>query len=1029
MLVLAFAALALQSASPQAAELFEKQVRPVLTRRCHSCHSAARQFGNLRLDTRDNALKGGGRGPALVAGNAAQSLLLTAVKRTGALKMPPDEPLTAPEIAALERWIDAGAPWPADLATKPARSQKHWAFEPVAPVQIPVVPNTTHPIDRFLRLRLFSEGVFPAPPADRATLVRRVSLVLTGLPPTPAEVDAFLRDRSPKAFDTLMDRLLRSPHYGEHWARHWMDVVRFGETLGYEWNYEVLGAWRYRDYLIRAFNNDVPYDQLVREHLAGDLLPNPRINPDLQLNESIIGTAFFRLGEAGHDDCVEFREICLDQVDNQIDTLGKAFQGLSVSCARCHDHKVDPIPTADYYALQGVLLSSRPVTHTLDTAAPFRARRERLAALKGQLKSELATVWRRQAGEIELQPSAEAPFDSPLKALSADWAATVAAFRKEEESRRTFNSTNFEALSDWYPHGLALDAKPSPPGEFAVSPDGDSIVSEVFPSGWYSHTISEKLNASLRSSVLPKDKKFVTLELLGGKVGAIRTVIDNGQIGEVYQTIDKPRLGYLRLSTQDKAKNLPVYLELLTKHDNPRFPDRPGRLKKNEVSLLDQPRSFVGLRRAYLHDIEAEPKPNLSWLNRLYTDEKPADVPARIRQIALDVIAKWRDGTATDDDVRWLNWLLGEGFISNCKDSTPEITQLLIAYREAESNLPEPRTISGLGEDAPGFDVPILPYGNWKSPGKTVHRGFLQLVSTGSVEGSASGRLQIANWIASEKNPLTARLMVNRIWHHLFGQGLVTTPDNFGRLAEPPSHPELLDWLAAEFAAHNWSIKHIVRLIASSQAFQQSSIASGRSREVDPRNRLLQHYPLRRLEAESIRDSILSVSGRLDRTLYGESIHPYREKPQDYRRLFSGPLDGAGRRSVYLKVTRMEGTRFLDTFDYPAPLVARGARDVTNVPAQALTMLNDPFIVQQSRLWAENVIKREKDTVDSRLDSMFFTALSRLPSKDERDRFSALLYRVADDVGIARVDILAACDVWKEVAHALFNLKEFLYIQ
>lgn len=1029
MFVLAFAALALQSASPEAIEIFEKQVRPVLVRRCHSCHSASRQFGNLRLDSRDTALKGGSRGPALIAGNAEQSLLITAVKRAGALKMPPDEPLTAQEVAALERWIAAGAPWPAETGTKPAANQKHWAFEPVRPVEVPVVPNTTHPVDRFLRLRLFSDGIFPAPPADRATLIRRVSLVLTGLPPSPAEVDAFLRDRSPKAFDNLLTRLLDSPHYGEHWARHWMDVVRFGETLGYEWNYEVLGAWRYRDYLIRAFNTDVPYDQLVREHIAGDLLSNPRINPQSRINESLIGTAFFRLGEAGHDDCVEFREICLDQVDNQIDTLGKAFQGLSVSCARCHDHKVDPIPTADYYALQGVLLSSRPVTHTLSTPAQFRGHRERLLALKSKLKSELAKLWLDEGSQMKLQAAPDATFDSPTKAISSDWSASIAAFRKEDEARRAFNSANFTPLSDWYPHGLALDADPSSPGDFAVSPDGDTIISGIFPQGWYSHSLSEKLNASIRSNVLPKDKKFVTLELLGGKVGAVRTMIDNGQIGEVYQTIDRPRLSYLRLSAQEKAKNLPVYLELLTKHDNPRFPDRPGRLKKTEVGLLDQPRSFVGLRRAWLHDVEAEPKPDLAWLHRLYTDEKPGDVSARIQQIAVEAITRWRNDASIDDDIRWINWLLDEGLLSNCKDATPEIAALLASYRRAEADLPEPQTISGLGEDAPGFDVPILPYGNWKSPGKTVHRGFLQLVSTGSVEGSSSGRLQVAHWIANEKNPLTARLMVNRIWHHLFGQGLVTTPDNFGRLAEPPSHPELLDWLAAEFVAHNWSIKHVVRLIATSQAFQQSSVASARSREADPRNRLLQHYPLRRLEAESIRDSILSVSGRLDPTMYGESIHPYREKPQDYRRLFSGPLDGGGRRSVYLKVTRMEGTRFLDTFDYPAPLVARGARDVTNVPAQALTMLNDPFIIQQSRQWAEILVKREKDTVDSRLDHMFFASLSRLPSKDERDRFSALLYRVADDLGIARADILATCDVWKEVAHALFNLKEFLYIQ
>lgn len=1013
MILLALAALAAQSVSVDT-DFFEKRVRPVLVRRCQGCHGASRQFGGLRLDSRA-ALEQ--RGTASI---------LSAIRGTGKAKMPADGPLAPPELADLELWLSAGAPWPVENASKPREESKtHWAFEPVKRVEPPFFPNTAHPVDRFIRLRLGSEGLFPAPPADRRTLIRRLSFVLTGLPPTPSDTDQFLRDNSPNAYENLVDRLLKSPHYGEQWARHWMDVVRFGETLGYEWNYEVLGAWRYRDYLIRAFNEDIPYQQLIREQIAGDLLPRPRVNSKLGINESLIGTAFFRLGEAGHDDCIEFREICLDQIDNQIDTLGKAFQGLTIACARCHNHKVDPIPTADYYGVQGVLLSSRPVTHTLDTGEVFAGPLERLKRLKQRIRRELSAVWLREAENMRITPDAKAGFDHPARAL-ANW--DVTGFRKEAAARVQDNGEKFVRFDEWYAKGLGLREGRSKPGEFFVSSSPDGIITGIYPSGYYSNALSDKLNGSLRSGILPRVKKFVSLELMGGKLGAVRTVIDNGQIGEVFQTLNKPELGWVKLPTQEKAKNLPVYLELLTKHDNPRYPDRPGRLRKDELPWLGQPRSFIGLSRAYLHDVDAAPKGDLGWLERLYRDEKPPDVSARLRQIGSEAIIAWRDGTATDDDVRWLQWMLEEGVLSNCHDTAPKLTGLVADYWKAEAELRGPQTVSGLGEDGPGFDVPILPYGDWKNPGKVVPRGFLHLVSQGKTSSMGSGRLDLAEWIATEKNPLTARVMVNRIWRHAFGEGLVNTPDNFGRLAEAPSHPELLDWLASEFVRDGWSIKKMVRLLVTSQTFRQSSVPSWRAPEVDPRNRLLQHANTRRLEAESIRDAMLRVSGRLDETMYGESIHPHREKPQDYRRLFSGPLDGAGRRSVYLKVTRMQGARFLEAFDFPPPLVARGARDVTNVPAQALALLNDPFVVDQARVWAEQLIQRQRDTIDSRLEVMFETALSRGPTGAERERFRQFVFQIVDLQGIPKEAMMSACEVWREVAHAVFNLKEFIYV-
>ncbi|HEY2981165.1 MAG TPA: DUF1549 domain-containing protein, partial [Anaerolineales bacterium] len=395
-------------------EFFEKQIRPLLVKQCISCHGQDQQFSELRVDSRASLLKGGKRGPAIIPGDATLSLLAKAVRHEG-LKMPMGSKLTPEEIAAIEKWISLGAPFPSGSAVSSAAApgfyekikKEHWAFQPInrlLPLTLPEKEggpaNAVHPVDSFVRAALSNAGLKPAEPADRQTLVRRVSLVLTGLPPTPLEVDLFVRDASPEAYARLVDRLLASPHFGERWARHWMDVMRFAETFGNDWNYEIKGAWLYRDYLIRAFNQDVPYDQLIREHLAGDLLQKPRINAKEGINESIIGTSFLRLGELGHDDCIRFRQIRTDVVDNQIDTLGKAFQGLTVACARCHDHKLDPIPTSDYYALYGALTSARMVMRNADTPDVNAAAKQRLRELKPLIRSELAKQWIQETSVI-----------------------------------------------------------------------------------------------------------------------------------------------------------------------------------------------------------------------------------------------------------------------------------------------------------------------------------------------------------------------------------------------------------------------------------------------------------------------------------------------------------------------------------------------------------------------------------------------------------------------------------------------------
>ena len=659
-LVSALCLLAMQAmaqAPPQRASVddafFEARVRPVLAVNCYGCHGPEKQANMLRVDSRESLLRGGKRGSALVPEKPEESLLIQAVRHQG-LQMPLGGRLEDSEIDALEEWVRGGAPWPAAAvaeATGDGRYERlvrdHWAFQPVGKAPLPEVAEArwSHPADRFIFRALEEKGLSPAEPAGRRMLIRRLSYVLTGLPPTAEESDRFAADDSPEAYERWVDRLLHSPRFGEHWARHWLDLVRYGETRGYEWNYEIIGAWRYRDYLIRAFNADVPYDQLVREHIAGDLLEKPRIDSAEQINESMIGTAFYRLGEAGHDDCIKFRGIGLDVMDNQIDTLTKTFQALTVSCARCHDHKMDPIPTEDYYGLYGILNSSRVVVHSIDTPDVYADSMARLRDLKERIREELAKLWLREAEDVEsylarLTPLQGTPANSEdgldrerleawrtvltcpdhgwgdpgrpwallldqtasgKKSMALAAGEIVDRYREEAAERAEFNRVNFETFGDfrshvnpdWRASGPGLHDGSSDSGEFAVAGEGDRAVSGIFPAGVYTHAISNRLNGALRSPELPKNKKYLSLRAMGGMLGAHRTVIDNCAIGEKYQILGSNRLQWNKLKTFAEQDRLPVFVELITKWENPRIPDRPRRLK-GPLEYIDTPTSYFG---------------------------------------------------------------------------------------------------------------------------------------------------------------------------------------------------------------------------------------------------------------------------------------------------------------------------------------------------------------------------------------------------------------------------------------------------
>jgi hypothetical protein len=1022
-------------------EFFERKVRPVLVTRCQGCHGAEKQFAALRLDSRDSILRGGMKGPAAVPGQPEASLLIRAVRHLGP-KMPMGEKLPEAEIAVLEEWVRAGMVWPA--GGKPAAAgfydkllREHWAYQPVRPVT-PPAGRAAEAVDRFLDAKRSAAGLAMAPPAERRVLARRAAYVVTGLPPEPGLLEPFLNDRGAGAYERYVEALLASPRYGERWARHWMDVVRYAETYGYEWNYEIQGAWRYRDYLIRAFNLDVPYNQFVREHVAGDLLAKPRILDGR--NESVLATAFYRMGEMGHDNCNQFREIRTDVVDNQIDTLTKAFQGATVSCARCHDHKIDPIPTEDYYALYGILNSSRAVARTLETQAAAPAG---LAELKTAIRQELASAWlagtRTLGAELRaaLGGGAEGSrWSQLLKREKVDLADPLAVFAhsgetyaKEAAARERFNREKFVTAADftqgvpagWSAEGLGLQAGLARTGDFAVATEGQAALEGIFQAGLVTNLVTDRWNGSVRSPLLPAGKKFVSLQVMGGKFAARRVIVDHCVIGEDYDLIETPRLRWERVSTKDAGK-FPVYLELNTRTDNPRFPDRPGRLKK---ALDGSGRSYFGVTRVVYHDEEAAPQETLEHLRELWE----APTAERFQERAQRAIRAWEAGSATAADVTWLQWLVENGVVENSRDLTPALRGLTERYRAAEAGLAEPTVVAGMGDFDAGADHPIFLAGSAVSPGPVAPRHFLTLMPAKlkAVGPQGSGRRELAEAMASAENPLTARVMVNRIWHHVFGRGIVASTDDFGRNGAAPSHPELLDYLAGEFVREGWSVKAMVRRLVTSAAFRQGSAAAAGARAKDPGNALVHHYPVRRLEAEAVRDTLLAVSGRLDGTLYGPSVQPHRGEPQEHRRLFQGPLDGNGRRSIYVKITRMEGPRFLEIFDFPSPLQTRGNRDVTNVPPQALAMLNDPFVLEQARVWARALTAQRDDAVDARVGRMFLAGLGRPATEAELGAWRGLVGEFGERHGAA--DLLGSEAVWADVAHTLFTLKEFLYLR
>ncbi|MDA0372757.1 MAG: PSD1 and planctomycete cytochrome C domain-containing protein [Planctomycetota bacterium] len=1072
---------------------FERAVRPLLVARCVECHGPKKQKSGLRLDHGDFIRRGGARGPALIPGEPDQSLMIQAARCEHAdLAMPPKGQLSADELAILEDWVEDGAYWPDEPAPSTstddrapfdldARRASHWCWDAPAAVEPPDVEDTRfvqNPIDRFVRARLENAGLDAAPAASREAWLRRLTFDLTGLPPTVEAVHAFVSDpRSDElARADVVDAMLPTLAFGERFARHWLDLVRYAETMGHEFDFPMAQPWRYRDYLIRAFRDDVPYDQLIHEHIAGDLLPEPRRDPETDLPESPIGTASFWFMDQTHSP-VESRQALSDRIDNAIDVTSKTFLGVTVACARCHDHKFDAISTEDYYALFGVLESSRYTLFSLESraipelaSAALDTRQKAAAAifdavepsvlaplveaaieapapapppadeaakaetlrLRSERISELAATHRVDRSMLERFAAAlhadGATLDvghpmHPLRAMAQGLELGEHAWTSPGEAETRENDellfdpardAHDEPGATWFTQGAAFGVHTDVP---TVTPDPASPRVGIL-AGTLAHSgaASPKLAGTLHTRDFAIERRYLHV-LAAGDEGRINVVVDGFNLirdpiyGPLKQIVTHGDLRWhtfdLRMWTGHRA-----YLQAVDApaHD-PADPSRGGGYKED---------AWLAVGAAILSDERRPPpspnaQPPIRWLGK-NPPTTARELGGRYAAALEAALADLRRGRAARPGALALvGWLGQHGLLPGVAPDTA--ARPLSACRDADAAIPSP-TVLGATTDGPGITPRVHIRGSHRTLGTPVARRFLSALDDREFAAAGSGRLELARHIASPDNPLTARVIVNRLWHHLFGAGLVPTVDNLGVLGKTPTHPELLDWLATRFVEDGWSIHRSIRRMVLSETYAMSSRGADPAATAhDPENALLHAGRIRRLQGEAIRDALLALSGRLDRTPFGPPVAVHLTPFMDGRGRpgRAGPLDGAGRRSVYLEVRRNFLEPMFLAFDTPAPFSTVGARGRSNVPAQALTMMNAPLVHELTRAWSERVLAIPGLDEGARVRRMYREAFAREPRPDEAAAAAAFLAEGGDDA-------------WAAFAHVLANVKEFVFI-
>ena len=1065
-------------------EFFEKQVRPLLSRRCYRCHSRTAKSlkAGLRLDSLAGVQRGGESGPVLVAGQPSASRLIQAIQYQGDIEMPPDGKLSQEEIAILVRWVKIGAPWP---TARPGlsvvdsnagfplqqRRREQWCWQPIDNPQAPLPEDdwSFSTIDRFVLSRMREHGLRPSSPADRSTWLRRVTFDLTGLPPSPAEVVAFETDTMPHAHARVVERLLGSPRFGEHWARRWMDLVRYAETKAFESDYTMPYAYRYRDYLIRAFNWDVPYDQFVREHIAGDLLKRPRRNPVDGSLESPLGPGYWYLNDGHHGPT----DIHADEVrvfENMIDVTGKVFLAQTIACARCHDHKFDPITARDYYSLYGILASSR--FDYVNTVSPevLAVHRANLQQQRDQIVHELLRIWQSDVRMLR-ERLVKAQSLEPLQGLAAwrqllDFALQVesksaiqdsqslaaplrpiaeilttfddqrtAAWRKWSQrapsnSPKRLGDSHDQMFGDWRTSGEGFGSRPATPGTFVLAHTGGRVF-QAMVRGPAAGQLTSRFGGSIKSPTFELGPALSVR--VKGRHARVRLFVQHYElVGQgvttrsLDQKVNSDEWQWITINT-DLWKGLRAYVEVLHNGDEMQVvtlrQHAPTHADDGYVALDDLtvggPRQLLGLDD-YAH----------AW-------RMVGPVPvSRLRAafVILDridgLLNRWdrNELTVAESDVFDALTQPG-GILAATVDRTVKLATLVRTFREQRQRVPKPVYGRSLA-DSYGRDEPIHLRGDHQNMAATaVPRHFLAALDASPLAGPGSGRLEWAAHVVDPANPLAARVIVNRVWSYLMGRGIVSTVDNFGAMGTRPTHPALLDHLAYRFRQDDWSLKKLIRKITLSKTYRLSTQPSSAAQRSDPSNRWLSHMSLRRLPAESIRDAILMASGRLREQMFGPSVPvnlqqtiPSRSKPK-----LDGPLDGAGRRSIYVEMRRNYLPNFLRAFDLPNSSITCGRRGVTNVPIQALTLMNDPFVTEQARVWAERIVAASGSFRD-RIDLLHYTAFARPATDREHTRCHNLFIELAKQFDIVESTGKGDVRLWMELCHLMINRKEFIFL-
>ena len=1223
------------SATDEQLRFVKEKVLPLLEARCFECHKAsAEPKGSLVLSGRKAMLIGGDSGPAIVPGKPDESILMEAV-RYESFEMPPRSRMPEAEVAILEKWIADGAYWPEDMDAAPIenaefpleeRRQSHWAWHPIASPKIPQVANpewNKNAIDAFVMSRLQSAQIDAATEADRYTLIRRMYFDLIGVPPSIEQIEAFVNDSrdNETAMAKVIDELLQSIHFGERWGRHWLDLVRYADTLGHEFDYPLHNAWQYRDYVIRAINADLPYDDFIREHVAGDLLTQPRLHVMEGYNESVIATGFWYLCEDKHAP-VDVKAEEAGKIDNQIDVFSKTFLGMTVACARCHDHKFDAISTKDYYALAGFLQSSRRQTAWLDRNHGISQRVQTLRNLSNDAGRLAASYAVSVDSNEELRKYA-------LATLEVIRGEPIAPLSKTADEVVVFEDFEDEVLTDWEVSGMAF-GKGTATGNFPGQGELTGRRGQRLVNSW---NLSDGWKGKMRSPSFTIEKPGIRFLIGGGnhpKKTCVNLVVDGkaartatgknqetllphswnvadliGKTAHIdiidqhaggWGHVNVDHIEFCNTPTETGVRRDVRMVAKETNCDAPLLnawvralndksttsPDNPLSLLatvaqsdikataasvfnnwkvtgSNEPAIDTKTTAFADLRNGlpddWFHTGEAfsnltEPNSNkqltVEWrttglavndadgvssatLSRELRGElssptfelshpeiliRVAGEGCRVR-LVIDgylmnefselLFSGARQKIDTQGEDRWIRLAgdvhrykghrahlefldEGDGWfavkevrfantpgaspgpepsnpvnISISKDQTaagatnqqivetwlksaiafPQPTTATLLSRSMLSsatsrewrsiaetwiheatNVPKPFPVIAMTEGSPENEHVFI-RGNHRNPGQVAERNILTALQTKLVpEMSGSGRLQLAEQLLADDNPLVARVAVNRIWHHLFGRGIVESTDNFGVLGKTPSHPELLDHLATAFQSHGWSTKQLIRSIMLSKTYRLSSERSEAAEAKDPTNTLLHRANIRRLQGEAVRDAILSVSGALSPDQFGSpmAVHLTAFMQGRGRPGNDGPLDGGGRRSIYIAVNRNFLSPFMQAFDVPPPVTTTGKRTTSNVPAQALIMLNNEFVNQQASRWASALLNSETST-----PKVLAKAWYQLFGRPATESQVATLQAFAQGETATTVTELSP-EVLTEICHALLNTKEFLFL-